>query len=455
MAEPLSRSLSERLDKEFRADPTGLLMQNAVTKTAINDIALRRSIITQTDPSVSNLLDDWKVTDQEQSGRCWLFAGLNLLRAGARTKLYVKDFEFSQNYLLFWDKLEKANHWLEAILETADRPIDDRTVAHLLSSPNDDGGQWNMFVALVNKHGLIPKSAMPETASSSKTAHMNDALARTLRQAARDLRRSVAGGDDTDSLQRQKEDVLATVHRILSIHLGTPPDRFWWQWADKDRGFHRDGEMTPVEFADRYLTIPLDEYVCIVNDPRKSSPIGRTFTVEYLGNVVDAPPVVYLNVEPELMKRLAQDAIVGGEPVWFGCDVDQMMQLDIGIWDLDLFDYDGVYGTRYDLSKADRLELGESLMTHAMLFTGVDVVDGSPRRWRVENSWGDKKSDEGFQTMNDNWFAEYVFEIAVRKSTLPEELQRALDAEPIVLPAWDPMGALAAAGTRCSSRYLR
>jgi bleomycin hydrolase len=272
---------------------------------------------------------------------------------------------------------------------------------------------------------------------------MNANLGRILRQAARDLRGSAAAGDDDESLQGQKEAVLSTVHRLLSTHLGTPPERFMWQWADKDRGFHRDGETTPREFAERYVTIPLQEYVCIVHDPRESSPIGRTFTVEFLGNVVGAPPVVYLNVETDLMKRLAQEAILGGEPVWFGCDVDQMMQPDLGIWDASLYDFDGLYGSTDTLTKADRLVTHESLMTHAMLFTGVDMVDGAPRRWRVENSWGDKKADQGFHTMNDNWFAEYVFEIAVRRSSLPKDLQAALDTEPIVLPAWDPMGALA------------
>lgn len=443
MPQPLTPELLNRYAQEFNADPTRILMQNAVTKTSITDVALRREVVTQIDHSVSHVLDDWKVTDQEKSGRCWLFAGLNLVRVGAAKKMDVKDFEFSQNYLLFWDKFEKANHWLESIIETADRDIDDRTVAQLLSTPAEDGGQWNMFVALVDKHGLVPKSAMPETQSSCNTSNLNQGICRVLRQAARDLRGAAADGDDAEAMQKQKEEVLAVIHRILSIHLGTPPDRFVWQWADKDKGFHRDGELTPREFAERYVTIPLDDYVCVVHDPRSSSPVGRTFTVEYLGNVVGAPPVVYLNVEPDLMKRLAAEAVEGGEPVWFGCDVAKMMHGDLGIWDARLFDFDGVYGTSDTLSKADRLELHESLMTHAMLFTGVDIVDDEPRRWRVENSWGDKKADKGFHTMNDNWFAEHVFEIAVRRERLPDELQGALDSDPIVLPAWDPMGALA------------
>jgi bleomycin hydrolase len=270
---------------------------------------------------------------------------------------------------------------------------------------------------------------------------MNRALQTLLRQGARDIRGKAAEGV---AAQREcKRGVLAAVHRVLSIHLGTPPQRFLWQWEDKDKEFHRDGWLTPAEFADRYVELPLEEYVCLVHDPRESSPVGRTFTVEYLGNIVDAPPVVYLNARMELLKQLAMDAVVGGEPVWFGCDVAKMMRADVGVWDAELFDYAGVYDAPFTMDKADRLLHHDTQMTHAMLFTGVDVVDGTPRRWRVENSWGEERADKGFWTMNDSWFGEHVFEIAVRRSALPPELAAALDQEPIVLPAWDPMGALA------------
>jgi bleomycin hydrolase len=431
----------ELFEKEFAAQPSYRLMQNAVTQTAVGDVALDRRVVTGIDHSVSHLLDDWKVTNQKKSGRCWLFAGLNLLRVGAANKLGMKDFEFSQNYLHWWDKFERANFFLEAMIETSDRDADDRTVAHLLSDPIGDGGQWNMFVALVRKHGLVPKSAMPETESSSNTAAMNDTLRKVLRQGARDLRG--LAGDGADAQRALKRDVLAVVHRVLSIHLGTPPQKFLWQWKDEEKDFHRDGWLTPSEFAASYVELPLEEYVCIVHDPRETSPMGRTFTVEYLGNVIDAPPVVYLNVEMDLLKKLCMDAVAGGEPVWFGCDVAKQMRADLGYWDANLYDYESVYDTTFELDKAERLVHHETLMTHAMLFTGVDVLDDAPRRWRVENSWGDEKGDAGFWTMNDSWFGEHVFEIAVRRSALPAELVAALDTDPIVLPAWDPMGALA------------
>jgi bleomycin hydrolase len=406
-------------------------------------VAISREIINGTGHSWSVLLDDWKVTNQERSGRCWLFAGLNLLRVGAMNKMGLKEFEFSQNYAMFWDKIERANYFLEAVIETADRELGDRTIAFLLQSAAEDGGQWNMFAALVGKHGLVPKSVMPETQSSSNTGRMNAILRSQLRQGARAVRAAYAAGGAA-AARAEKAEILRVIYRVLCIHLGTPPEQFDWQWTDKDREFHRDGVLTPQEFAAKYVELPVADYVCLVHDPRATSPQGRTFTVEYLGNVIGAPPVTYLNVDVPLLKRLAAASLSAGEPVWFGCDVGKMMSNEYGIWDAALYDLPSVYDTPFDLDKAARLEYGESQMTHAMLFTGVDLgADGASRRWRVENSWGSDTGRDGFYTMNDSWFDEYVFEIAARRSALPPELQAALDTEPIVLPAWDPMGALA------------
>ncbi|MCX7011797.1 MAG: C1 family peptidase [Candidatus Sumerlaeota bacterium] len=431
------------LRREFADHPTARLMQNAVTQTSVDDVALNRSIVTQADHTFSNLLDDWKVTNQKSSGRCWMFAGLNLLRVGAMKTMKLKNFELSQNYTLFCDKIERANYFLEAILETAALDVGDRTVAWLLAHPIDDGGQWNMFANVVRKYGVLPKALMPETESSSNTRRMNAALRSALREGAKTIRDQRAAGASSEALRAAKQRILSVVFRVLCVHLGTPPKRFLWQWNDKDKAFHRDGELSPCEFAEKYLAVPIDEYVCLVHDPRPTSPMGRTFTVQYLGNVVDGRRVIYLNVPIELMKEIAMRTIVEGEPVWFGCDVGKMMRRDLGLWDAKLFDYAGVYDARFGLGKADRLFYHETLMTHAMLFTGVDVVDGKPRRWRVENSWGEESGQKGFYIMNDSWFDEYMFEVAARRNYLPEDLQRALEIEPIVLPPWDPMGSLA------------
>ncbi len=431
----------ELLRKEFSANPTYRLTQNAITKVGLDDVAINREVVNATDHALSISLDDWKVTNQERSGRCWLFAGLNLLRVGAMKKMGLKEFEFSQNFLMFWDKLERANYFFEAVIETAGRDVDDRTVAFLLDAAAGDGGQWNMFVALVDKHGLVPKAFMPETHSSSSTARMNSVLRYLLRQGANSLRQ--ASVRSVEDARAEKAELLAVVHRVLCMHLGTPPEQFEWQWIDSERNFHRDGMITPCQFAGRYVDLPLDEYVCLVHDPRPTSPVGRTFTVEYLGNVVGAPPVTYLNVEMPVMKELAARVLEAGEPVWFGCDVGKMMSNDYGIWDAALYDLPALYDANFALDKAERLIYHETQMTHAMLFTGVDLAESGPRRWRVENSWGKDKGKDGFYTMNDSWFDEYVFEISAQRSLLTDEQREALEQDPIILPAWDPMGALA------------
>jgi bleomycin hydrolase len=436
--ESLTLAELDRLRKEFTADPTAKLLQNALTTAELKDVALDHDVVMATDTTMSHQLDDWKVTDQKKSGRCWLFAGLNLFRVGAAEKLNVKEFEFSQNHAMFFDKIERANYFLQGIIDTADRPIDDRTVATLLQDCMGDGGQWNMFVAVIKKHGAVPKSAMPETISSEGTLQMNASLRHILRTAARDLREAPA-----QTRPEIVEETLATVWRALCLHLGTPPERFFWQWTDKDQQFHRDGWLTPQEFQQRYFDVDADELVCLVHDPRPTSSYGKTYTVEFLGNVVGARQVVYLNVEMARMKKLAADMILDGTPVWFGCDVGHQMDRGRGIWDIRLRDLESIYGTKLTLDKAARLDYHQTRMTHAMLLTGVDMVDGSPRKWRVENSWGEEHGDKGFFTMNDSWFDEYVFEVAAPKSLLPAELVAALDEEPTVLPAWDPMGALA------------
>ena len=430
--------------ESFDADPSKRLVQNVVTQHDVNDVALSRSIVTESPHSFSIVLDDWSVTNQAKSGRCWMFAGLNLCRVDTRNILNVKDFEFSQNYLMFWDKLERANFILEAVIETADRPAGDRTVAFLLQNPISDGGQWDMFTALVAKHGVVPKSAMPETESSANSSRMNASLNYQTRQGAKRIRDAYTEESGLDELRAIKDRTLKVIYDMLCIHLGTPPTEVDWQWKDKDGEFTRPGKLTPLEFAANYLQTDIHDYVSLVHDPRETSPEGATFTVEYLGNVVDAPPIKYLNVDIQLMKDITQKMLEDGKPVWMGCDTGKQMHRDLGLWDAELFDYAGVYGADFSLDKAARLEYHQTSMTHAMMFTGVDVVDGVPRRWRVENSWDDKVGNKGFFLMNDSWFAEYMFEIAVPRKYLPPELQKALELEPIVLPAWDPMGSLAA-----------
>ena len=441
MGKTITRKQVAELRKGFDAESSNKVAQNAVTNVQLPDLTLNRDLVQDIDDSFSTKLDDWKVTAQMRSGRCWLFATLNLLRVGAMKKMKLKNFEFSQAHIHFWDKFERANHLLEAIIETSDRPVDDRTIHFLLSDPIGDGGQWNMAMNLIRKHGLVPKSAYPESDSSSATRWMNAELKNILRSSACEIRAIVDGGGSVEEAREHKEKRIADIWNMLCIHLGTPPKTFNWQWRDKDDEFHRNGRMTPQQFAAEFVDIDWEDYVCIVNDPRNE--YYQTYTIDFLQNVAGGPPVVYLNVPNKEMKAITQKLLEDGMPVWMGCDVGKEMDRKRGLWDADLFDVEGLYGIEYGMDKADRLRHNQTMMTHAMLFTGVDVVNGRPRRWRVENSWGDKTGQKGYYTMNDSWYDQYMFEIAAPTSYLNEKMQAGLETEAVVLPAWDPMGSLA------------
>ncbi len=428
----------------FDSDAKNRLALNAVTKSGIGAVALNRAVVNQIDHTYSELIKTPKATHQQKSGRCWLFAGLNTLRLRAMEKMNLEEFELSQAYQMFYDKLEKANYFLESIIETRDEPLDGRLVMWILDNPIVDGGQWDMFSNLIKKYGVVPKTAMPETESSGNTRPMNALLLARLREDARVLREMAAEGASVDRLRDAKHQMMEAFYRMLSIHLGTPPETLFWEWRDKDEAFHREGEITPQAFFEKYVDFDLDDAVCLINAPTDDKPYKKLYTVQFLGNVVGGQIVRYLNVEVETLKQAAVEMIKDGNVVWFGCDVGKWLERDMGIMDPAIYDFELVYGTRFELDKAGRLDYGQSRMTHAMVLTGVDLDEGGqPIKWRVENSWGTDLGDKGYMLMSDAWFDEFVYELTVSKAYLSAELIDVLDTEPIVLPPWDPMGALA------------
>lgn len=420
------------------------LARNAATQVGIEAASLNREKIQHTSTAVSHRLDDWKATSQKKSGRCWLFSSLNFLRSRARESLGIKNFEFSQSYVFFWDKFERANWFLTDIIATSDEPVDGRLVQFLLGDVLGDGGQWDMAVSVYMKYGLVPKEVMPESEASTNSRPMNARLRAVLHIGALRLREAIAAGASAEEVDAQRRKILADVWKILVVCLGEPPMRFNWQWRDDEGNFHRDGEITPHEFYERHVGVDLSEYICLVDDPRPENPKGSMETVEHLGNVVGGRPIRYLNAPVEEIKRIAAAQIAAGEAVWFGADVSQPYDRGLGFFVTGIHDYDGLFDVDFSSTKLERVRSGESAMDHAMLFTGVDLDEaGQPRAWRVENSWGDEPGDSGFFTMDDQWFTDNVFEVVVPKSALPEDLAAAVDTEPIVLPAWDPMGTLA------------
>ena len=433
----------QSLRDSFTADETNRIAMNAVTAAGIDKVAKNYDRARLLQRRFSTIVDNGEVTHQDRSGRCWLFSSLNVARFVAKKNMDLEQFEFSQNYAMYYDKLERVNYFLKdmACLVEAGEPEDSRLVQHLLREVMGDGGQWTMAMNVYKKYGAVPKDLFPETESSKNTGPMNNKLCELMRQAVAHMY------ENPENIDQIVKNATEAGHRILTIHLGEPPVSFDWEWTDKDDEFHRDGEITPVEFWKKYVgSADLESYVCLVDDPRKEHPKGRKIAIEHLGNVVGGDATEYLNVPNQFMKDCVRRVLVEqGIPVWFGAECGPMMDREAGAWATDLFEYDRVYGVRFDLSKEQRVRFGNSAMDHAMAFAGVDVADDgtTTRRWRVENSWGDKIADKGYFTMSDDWFTEYVYEVAVPKALLPEEYQKALEEPAISLPAWDPMGALA------------
>lgn len=442
MSESLALDASFSADRAdaFRADPTSRIVQNAVTGTDADTVSLDRDVLNGIDETTSERLDAWKVANQKHSGRCWEFAGLNVLRAKVMKQLSLEDFEFSQNYIAFFDKIEKVNHILARAIATADRPLEDEQVRNLLEDGVGDGGYWIQFVDIVVKYGLVPQWAMPDTESAGNTDQMNRALDTIVRRTIGLLRAAATDSDPAEASRRTEEvrrQGLEDAWRVLAIHLGTPPQRFTWQYRDKDKNFHRVGEFTPLEFASQVVTENLREYVSVVDDPRAEHPVGHGYVLEHTPWMEGGTPYSFVTAKVDEIKSLAIESIRAGEPVWFSCDVKKQFDRKLGVWDVKLHDYDSLYGVDLGISKADRMRLHHSGPTHAMTFVGVDLVDGRPVRWRVENSWGDEVGTKGFFTMNDSWFDEYVFEVIVPKSRLTADQQAALDGELTVIPEWD------------------
>lgn len=431
----------------FHTDRANIIAKNAVSSVGIRAAARTPEGIAANAMSWDLEVSTGERTDQKRSGRCWMFASLNAYRYRTMKKYNLKSFEFSEAYPLFFDKLEKSNWFLENILDTLDEPVNGRLMAYLLSDPISDGGQWDMFRALTKKYGAVPKEAMPETACSSNTREMDKYLTRYLRSCAKLLRDSAEAGVRGDLMVAMKKHMMDEVYHLLVTCLGEPPVSFDVRLRDKDDKVVLSGTFTPQEFFAEAVGMELDDYISLISAPTADKPFGHTYTVSRLGNVVEAGGVRYLNLAPQRLKETAIAQLRDELPVWFGCDVDQSYVREEGIMDRAALDIDTLFGFPVEtcLNKADRLDYGESMMTHAMVLEGVRFdADGKPELWKVENSWGKDHARDGFNTLADEWFDEYVYQVVVDKKYLTDEERAVYDTEePTVLEPWDPMGSLA------------
>jgi len=444
MRENISLSYIKKFNRNFNSSSTNTLSRNALIQNEASKVAVNWENFSQINHIYSNTISkQLPVTNQKASGRCWGFAGLNLLRLEIVKKYNLSNFEFSQNYFMFWDKLEKANYFLENILKTLDQDYDSRIMMHLLQAPVQDGGQWDMFVNLIEKYGIVPKSVMPETNHSSKSGMMNYFLTHKLREFAYIIRKSNKSRTKIKDLRNKKEKMISEIYSLLCMFLGNPPTNFDWSIKDKDNKFSRFNNIEPINFYKKFTKIKLKDKVCLIHAPMSNKKMNELYTVDFLGNVVGGNIIKYANLEIKELKRAAIKSIKNDEAVWFGCDVGKMLNRNLGIMDMDLYDYESLLNSKFKMNKATRLEYGDSLMTHAMLFTGVDIKANKPQKWRVENSWGNKNGDKGYYLMSDNWFDEYNYEVVVDKKYLTSKILSIFDLEPKKLDPWDPMGALA------------
>ena len=356
----------------------------------------------------------------------------------------LESFELSQAHTFFWDKYEKSNWFLEQIIATADQEIGSRKVKFLLDTPQQDGGQWDMVVSLFEKYGVVPKSVYPESVASSNSRELNQYLNKLLRQDAQILRDLIASGADQAAVQAKKEEFLQEIFNYLAMTLGLPPRQFDFAYRDKDDNYQSEKGITPRAFFEKYVGLKLSDYVSVINAPTADKPYGKSYTVEMLGNVVGAPSVRYINLPMDRFKELAIAQMKAGESVWFGSDVGQVSDRQKGILATNVYDFTASMDINWTQDKAGRLDYSESLMTHAMVLTGVDLdADGKPIKWKIENSWGDKVGQKGYFVASDAWMDEYTYQIVVRKDFLTAEELAAYEADPQVLAPWDPMGSLA------------
>ena len=411
----VSLSLIEKFRDQTENSAFDRAMMNALTKHNVKDVAFTNRGLEEAQFAFSVNVPTMEVTNQKQSGRCWIFAALNLFREEIAEKCNIEKFELSQNYIAFWDKFEKINFFYESMIELADRPL---------------------------KYGLVPKAAMQETFQSSHTRDMNRLINTLLRKGALDLRKAYSEGSD---VMQVKEKYLLDAYRLLTMCFGVPPKSFDFEYTDKDDAYHIDRGLTPIEFAGKYTSLNLrSDYVGIINSPTEDKPFYQQITIDYLGNVAGAPPVTYLNLPMEEIKDLIVRQLQDGKPVWFGSDVGSMGERSMGIWSDKIYDFDGTLGIDFSMTKEERLNIRESAMNHAMVITGVNLDEnGVPNRWKIENSWSDQNGEKGYYVMNAGWFDKFVYQAVIEKSYLDEKQLEALQTEPMHFMPWDPMGTLA------------
>ncbi|MBR6054293.1 MAG: C1 family peptidase [Bacteroidales bacterium] len=443
----ISAELLSELSASFENNASDKAIRNALNSTPINTLALSAENLAMIDTHFSDKVKTKGHTDQKSSGRCWLFTGLNVLRAKMIEKYDLGEFKFSQNYLFFYDQLEKSNLFLQGIIDTKDLPDDDQQVDWLFSHPIGDGGQFTGVSNLITKYGVVPEDVMPETYCANNTAQMRVQLSSKLREGGLRLRQKAASGKDlkgkkaqqlSDELQAMKVGYLKEIYRILSLCLGTPPTEFEWTRYNAKGEFVSRQTYTPKSFYDEFVGADLEGgYVMLMNDPCRE--YYKVYEIEYDRHVYDGDNWLYINLPVDKIKEMAIASIKDGTAMYFSCDVGKFFNRKKGVLDLENYDYDSLLGVKFGMDKKERVQTHASGSSHAMTLIAVDIQDGKPVKWMVENSWGATSGYKGNLIMTDKWFDEYMFRLVVEKKYVPADILSLLGQTPVKLPSWDPM----------------
>ena len=445
----------EQISSTYEDNAYDKAISNALAGTSIATLAINADNAAMIDTHFSDRVRTKGITDQQSSGRCWLFTGLNVLRAKMIDKYGLPGMEFSQNYLFFYDQLEKANLFLQGVIDTKELPFDDRKVDWLFSNPLSDGGQFTGVSNLITKYGVVPAEAMPETYQANNTSQMANLLKLKLREDGLALRKAYdqayAKGKTlpkkdagklmdkvNEELQQMKLAQLSEIYRMLALCLGEPVKEFEWTRCDKDNNIVDRRTYTPKSFYDEYIGEDLENnYVMIMNDPCRE--YGKVYEIDYDRHVYDGHNWLYINLPIERIKEMAIASIKDNVAMYFSCDVGKFYSRSKGTLDIANFDYDSLMGVDFGMNKQERVMTHASGSSHAMTLIAVDIVDGKPVKWMVENSWGPASGYKGCLIMTDEWFNEYMFRLVVEKQYVPEDILKMLEQTPVQLPAWDPM----------------
>ncbi|MFH2096696.1 MAG: C1 family peptidase [Bacteroidota bacterium] len=436
----ITPEMLKEIKKTYKSDdPSCRAITNAMTNNEIKNLALNRVTAGKTDHFFRYRVDVKGITDQQSSGRCWMFTGLNILRPKAMKTFNIESFEFSENYLFFWDQFEKANLFLQAVIDYGSKPMDDRTVEWLFKNPVSDGGVWSSLTNLLEKYGAVPKEQMPETKNSDNTGWMNRMISRKLREDGLILRDLVAAKTSNDNIQARKIEMLGEIYKMLAYNFGEPPAEFTWRYKDKDGKISAWKKYTPQDFfKEACPDVSLDEYVMLMNDPSRE--YYKLYEIEYDRNVMEGRNWLFINLPSDEIKKYALESIKNNEAMYASCDVGKQLNKDDGVLATDNYDFESLYGVKFGMNKRDRIRTFESGSSHGMALIAVDTDENDkPVKWQFENSWGAASGHNGYLTFTDKWFDEYMFRVVVLKKFVDAKTLEVLKQKPVVLPPWDPM----------------